>query len=440
MSEIAPGWYKDPADPTTQRYWDGEVWIGDPLPADATPPDGPPAGAASVPVREPEKPRVDAASGAPSGPSGGTPSATPGARLIGRANRRPTGRRRRPFAELDAADRMADAAKLGPGRPPPNWMPPGPGQPGAGHPGRSARCRSVERRSTGHRPTGDGTPRRRPTRRRTPIGVATGWAADELAAAGSPAASVAARHAASARRTAPTERTDREPTAWMAGRCRLPVRRGGAPTARHGAGPARTAARRASHRYRRGSPPVRDPHRIPGLPMVAGDIRLLAPDVADHGCRVQGCVGAECHADHDQPRQLAVGGNPVAGDRHMARLRGAEHRVERTDTGQAADGHPRRRPGRDDSHRRTPGDPPMDAAGPADARVDLRSARRPLRRCTAAHQLPVADDQPPATPCAARSTRVHRGRPDRHRIRRRPSRVGIDGAHDGGWTARRRWT
>ncbi|HEY9482572.1 MAG TPA: DUF2510 domain-containing protein, partial [Micromonosporaceae bacterium] len=38
MSEIASGWYKDPADPTTQRYWDGEVWIGDPLPADATPP------------------------------------------------------------------------------------------------------------------------------------------------------------------------------------------------------------------------------------------------------------------------------------------------------------------------------------------------------------------------------------------------------------------
>lgn len=39
---VAPGWYKDPAEPTTQRYWDGEGWIGDPLPADATPPDGPP--------------------------------------------------------------------------------------------------------------------------------------------------------------------------------------------------------------------------------------------------------------------------------------------------------------------------------------------------------------------------------------------------------------
>jgi len=42
VSEIEPGWYKDPAEPTTQRYWDGEGWIGDPLPIDATPPPGPP--------------------------------------------------------------------------------------------------------------------------------------------------------------------------------------------------------------------------------------------------------------------------------------------------------------------------------------------------------------------------------------------------------------
>ena len=39
---IEPGWYKDPADPTTQRYWDGEGWLGAALPADATPPAGPP--------------------------------------------------------------------------------------------------------------------------------------------------------------------------------------------------------------------------------------------------------------------------------------------------------------------------------------------------------------------------------------------------------------
>lgn len=49
MSAIGPGWYKDPAEPTTQRYWDGEGWIGDPLPSDATPPPGPPAPAGTAP-------------------------------------------------------------------------------------------------------------------------------------------------------------------------------------------------------------------------------------------------------------------------------------------------------------------------------------------------------------------------------------------------------
>jgi uncharacterized RDD family membrane protein YckC len=43
MTDIAPGWYKDPADPSTQRWWDGEGWIGAALPADAPAPDGPPA-------------------------------------------------------------------------------------------------------------------------------------------------------------------------------------------------------------------------------------------------------------------------------------------------------------------------------------------------------------------------------------------------------------
>src|SRR5262249_57839005 len=39
-------WYKDPAEPTTQRYWDGEGWVGDPRPADTTPPEGREAGEA----------------------------------------------------------------------------------------------------------------------------------------------------------------------------------------------------------------------------------------------------------------------------------------------------------------------------------------------------------------------------------------------------------
>jgi uncharacterized RDD family membrane protein YckC len=56
VSEIEPGWYKDPAAPTTQRYWDGEGWIGDPLPADAVPPSGPPPTAPTEPPAAPTPP------------------------------------------------------------------------------------------------------------------------------------------------------------------------------------------------------------------------------------------------------------------------------------------------------------------------------------------------------------------------------------------------
>jgi uncharacterized RDD family membrane protein YckC len=37
----AAGWYRDPADPDTQRYWDGEQWLGERLPVEAAPPAGP---------------------------------------------------------------------------------------------------------------------------------------------------------------------------------------------------------------------------------------------------------------------------------------------------------------------------------------------------------------------------------------------------------------
>ncbi|MFC0533515.1 RDD family protein [Phytohabitans kaempferiae] len=56
---VAPGWYKDPAEPSTQRYWDGEGWVGDALPSDATPPDGPPP--PSAPAPPPEAPTTPAA-------------------------------------------------------------------------------------------------------------------------------------------------------------------------------------------------------------------------------------------------------------------------------------------------------------------------------------------------------------------------------------------
>ncbi|GAA1420297.1 RDD family protein [Catellatospora coxensis] len=117
---ISPGWYKDPADPSTQRYWDGEGWLGASLPADATPPDGPPAAPPPpppppVPVGQPVHkvgeagpgpvpPVLPPAGGMPPGglppgaiPRGwphpvpqppvrphGMPLATPGARLVAR--------------------------------------------------------------------------------------------------------------------------------------------------------------------------------------------------------------------------------------------------------------------------------------------------------------------------------------------------------------------
>ncbi|WP_344128429.1 DUF2510 domain-containing protein, partial [Luedemannella flava] len=59
MTNVSPGWYKDPADPTTQRYWDGEGWLGEPLPADATPPPGPPP--AAPPPQPPAEPTSPAA-------------------------------------------------------------------------------------------------------------------------------------------------------------------------------------------------------------------------------------------------------------------------------------------------------------------------------------------------------------------------------------------
>lgn len=62
---IAPGWYKDPAAPETQRYWDGEQWLGAPLPADATPPETPPR-----PAPPPPPPTPSPAAGTNEAPAG----------------------------------------------------------------------------------------------------------------------------------------------------------------------------------------------------------------------------------------------------------------------------------------------------------------------------------------------------------------------------------
>ena len=78
MSTIPPGWYKDPADPTTQRWWDGEGWVGDPIPADVTPPDGPPPVAAPPPPPPPVAGPGPALPPGPIGPGGPVPTG-PGA-------------------------------------------------------------------------------------------------------------------------------------------------------------------------------------------------------------------------------------------------------------------------------------------------------------------------------------------------------------------------
>jgi uncharacterized RDD family membrane protein YckC len=74
---IAPGWYTDPVEPGTQRWWDGEGWVGDPLPADATPPAGPPsaAGAPRVP-QVPAVPGIPGATEPPPAAAAGQPAGT----------------------------------------------------------------------------------------------------------------------------------------------------------------------------------------------------------------------------------------------------------------------------------------------------------------------------------------------------------------------------
>ncbi|MEU8260910.1 RDD family protein [Micromonospora sp. NPDC048999] len=74
---VQPGWYVDPADPETRRYWDGEGWIGAPIPVDATPPEGPPP-PEPAPAAEPATAAPEPQPGQPAvGPQPGQPS-TPG--------------------------------------------------------------------------------------------------------------------------------------------------------------------------------------------------------------------------------------------------------------------------------------------------------------------------------------------------------------------------
>ncbi|MGR6322503.1 RDD family protein [Micromonospora soli] len=78
---VQPGWYVDPADPETRRYWDGEGWIGAPIPVDATPPEGPPSpepapAAAPAPTPHPGAPGGYLGQPGP-GPAAGQPVGAP---------------------------------------------------------------------------------------------------------------------------------------------------------------------------------------------------------------------------------------------------------------------------------------------------------------------------------------------------------------------------
>jgi uncharacterized RDD family membrane protein YckC len=83
---VAPGWYTDPVQPDTQRWWDGEGWVGDPLPADADPPPGPPPPSSrprqpgSVPPPTPAPPTGAVPPPEPTPPSTAVPPGWPGHR------------------------------------------------------------------------------------------------------------------------------------------------------------------------------------------------------------------------------------------------------------------------------------------------------------------------------------------------------------------------
>ncbi|WP_433388227.1 RDD family protein [Micromonospora sp. KLBMP9576] len=111
---VEPGWYVDPADQDTRRYWDGGGWIGAPIPVDATPPDGPPP-AEPPPAPAPAPPTAGVAT--PGAPAGGQPS--PGQPHPGQPQPHPG----HPYP-------WQPPQGTGQGTPPPGWPPNGwPGRP-----------------------------------------------------------------------------------------------------------------------------------------------------------------------------------------------------------------------------------------------------------------------------------------------------------------------
>lgn len=120
---VQPGWYADPADPTTQRWWDGEGWVGDPLPIDATPPPGPP------PARPSDgQPTGTPGSGAPAS-AGTTPAGTTTGASAGATTGAPAGASQAPLpAGTAPATPPPGTAQAAP-PPPPGTAPAAPGAP-----------------------------------------------------------------------------------------------------------------------------------------------------------------------------------------------------------------------------------------------------------------------------------------------------------------------
>jgi uncharacterized RDD family membrane protein YckC len=129
MSSLPAGWYKDPADTSTQRYWDGEGWLGKAIPADAVPPDGPPPvdeeppAEAAVPISgEPVQPVPPPGWGPPTGqvpPSWGAP---PGQMPPGwgpPAGQAPPGQGQHPPGQVPPGQGQHPPGQY----PPPGWPP-----------------------------------------------------------------------------------------------------------------------------------------------------------------------------------------------------------------------------------------------------------------------------------------------------------------------------
>ncbi|MFI5955446.1 RDD family protein [Cryptosporangium sp. NPDC051539] len=116
-----PGWYPDPADPETQRYWDGEQWLGTPLPVGAVPPVGPPP-------TEPVAATAPGAVNAPAGSADPTAPSAPGSRQAGWTPSWPSPPTGAPPKTDAPPQGDAKPSRWGqPGKPPPTLPPVPPG-------------------------------------------------------------------------------------------------------------------------------------------------------------------------------------------------------------------------------------------------------------------------------------------------------------------------